>query len=260
MHKGILVYLAIFVILAIIAFSFYQSYSAPKTTTTSLATASSTATTTVTQSGTVTVLPLNLSTTTVRYSSCISTNATEPIPNGNFSTGAFAPWNATGTGFSTAPFNLTYANANYEYYSANWSGYNGMFAATTYTKGLSVAPGNLTSGTFTVTEPYLNFKIISSQSSLLYVQVLSGGAPTITTHYNTYVSPAGIANPASTFVNASIPVASLLCRKVSIKVVAGITGSSASGKNYIAVTGFYMGSEPARGATQPVNQTINASA
>lgn len=258
MQKGILVYVAIFVILAIVAYAFYQSYSGPKTTTTSVSTQASTLMSTVRAHGTSTVMPLNFSTTTVKYSSCISANATEPIANGNFSTGTYASWNTTGTGFGTAPFNLTYANDNNEYYSAPWSGYNGMFAATTYTRGLSVAPGNLTSDAFTVIEPYLDFRIVSSQSSSLYVQVLSNGRPAITTHYNTYTSPSGTANPASTFVNASIPIASLLCRNVSIRVVAGITGSSANGKDYIAVTGFYMGSAPDKGTTQPVNQTINA--
>ncbi len=257
MQKSILTYITIFIIIVIVAAALYQHYTSTSASTSST-TLNSTSTTTLASHGTSTAEPVSLSTSTIKYSSCISPNAIEPIPGGNFSSGTYTSWNATGAGFGTVPFNLTYANEYGEYYAAPWSGYSGGYAATTYSRGLSVSPGNLTSSQFTVTEPYLDFKLISSQSSLLYVQVLSNGVPVITTHYNTYVSPTGVANAASTFVNASIPIASLLCKNVSIKVVAGITGSSASGKNYIAVTGFYTGSEPGNDVTQPVNQTINS--
>jgi hypothetical protein len=257
MRKGIIVYVAVLVILVVVAYLLYNPHtrSSPTTTTTISGSVGTNVTSTVGggQSNQTTTVA---NTTTIYYASCISTKATVAIPNGNFSTGTYANWSATGPGFGSKPFNLTSANSDGAYYGAKWSGYNGTFAATTYTTGISLQAGNLTSDPFAVSELYLNFKLVSSQSAQLYVQVLKDGVPEITAHYNTYASPKNVQNPQSTFVNASIPLGTLLCKNVSIKLVAGVTGSSSNGKGYIAATGFYLSKTPATNATQPVNQTI----
>ncbi len=258
MQRGILAYvviLAILIVLAIYLFATHGGSGAQTTLTTTLFT-NGTPTTSVGGNGTANTSSITFTTTTVYFASCISKNASVAIPNGNFSTGTYADWNATGPGFGSAPFNLTKANSQGAYYAAPWSGYNDTYAATTYNTGVALQAGNLTSEPFPVSQLYLNFKLISSQSSSLYVQILKAGKPVITDHYNTYVSPKNVANPQSTFVNASIPLGTLLCQNVSIKLVAGVTGTSSQGKGYIAAGDFYLGRNPALNATQPVNQTI----
>ncbi|MDE1874058.1 MAG: hypothetical protein KGI04_02975 [Candidatus Micrarchaeota archaeon] len=258
MQRGVTAYIVILAILVIVAV--YLFYFSNKGTVTQI-----TVTTTAGQSNTTTIITNITSsstssapTSTVYFAGCISKNATASIQNGNFSTGTYADWNVQGPGFGSAPLNITKANNDSSYYGAPWSGYNGSFFATTYNTGTALQIGNLTSNPFVASELYLNFKIISSQSSALYVQVLKNGKAAITTHYNTYASPAGISSPPSTFVNASIPLGTLICDNVSIKVVAGVTGTSTNGKGYIAVGDFYLGKNPATDTTQPVNQTITS--
>jgi hypothetical protein len=189
------------------------------------------------------------------FSSCISPSSTQPIYNGYFATGNYAGWNASGTGFGTGPFNLTAANKNGAYYSAKWSGYNGTYIATTYLGGTFVSVGNITSQQFKVTEPYINFKIISVQSNYLYVELLENGRPLLINHYNTYAAPNN-PNPQSTFVNASIPVVSLLCKNVSIRVVARLVGTDVNKYSYIAVGGFYLSKKQVQTPGILVNTTI----
>ncbi|MCL5100782.1 MAG: hypothetical protein M1122_02410 [Candidatus Marsarchaeota archaeon] len=197
------------------------------------------------------------STTTVGQSfDCLSNLPTMPIKNGNFSTGTYDGWNATG-GFGTNPFNLTQANIEGNYYNHTWEGYNGTYFATTYMGGISHYVGNLTSDPFLVTEPYLNFKIISPYNNLLYVEVYQDGVPFMRIHYNTYVS--GNKNAPSTFMNATIPLETLLCQNVSIKVTAGVAGATPSAvMDYIAVGDFYLSKTVAPNAVAPTNQTIFA--
>lgn len=256
MHRGILAYVIILVILILVAYYFYTSSGGvnPPTTTSTISRSGGSTTTIAEVNGTSSTT--TATTTTVYYASCISTSSTVALPNGNFSTGTYANWTATGPGFGSGPLNLTEANTEGSYYAAPWSGYDGNFFATSYATGVSLQAGNLTSQQFEVSELYLNFRIISSQNSLLYVQILKGGVPVITAHYNTYVSPKGVDNPQSTFVNASIPLGTLLCQNVSVKLVAGVTGKSSAGSGYIAAGDFYLGKTPPKNVTQPVNQTI----
>jgi hypothetical protein len=211
------------------------------------------ATTTVTASTVATV-----QTTSVYFSACQSGAATVAIPNGNFSTGTYYGWNAIGPGFGTAPFNLTRANtANVNgYYGAPWSGYSGNYFATTYAGGLSLQAGNLTSLPFEVTEPYLNFRIISPQSNLLYIEILQG-KKTSKYWYNTY-NTSNSTNAANKFVNASIPLldTTFFCQNVSVRVVSGSVGTVPR-LNYIAVGDFYMSKTPKSAAGILVNESLS---
>ncbi|MEM4034772.1 MAG: hypothetical protein QW257_02485 [Candidatus Micrarchaeaceae archaeon] len=217
----------------------------PKTTTTSLTTI---------PSGKVSNTSTSVSTTISPIAVCISSLQTVPISNGNFSTGTYADWNVTGYGFGSAPLNLTNANKQGGYYAAPWSNFgNNTFAATTFQKGLAVQPGNLTSNPFLVTEPFLNFKVISSQNDNIYIEILQAGKPRIIVHYNTYAAPGNI-NAESTFENASIPLSTLACKNVSIRLVFIATGTSTT--NYLAATDFYLSKTPVSTPGIVINQTF----
>ncbi|MEM0201648.1 MAG: hypothetical protein QXR73_00525 [Candidatus Micrarchaeaceae archaeon] len=162
------------------------------------------------------------------------------IYNGNFSTGAYNGWSLNGTGFGTAPLSVAKADNESCYLTAPWAGYNGSYFATTFNCGLSNAPGNLTSSPFVVSEPFLNFKIISPEDANIYVEILYNGSPAEIAHYNTYnISKFGTTSPY-TFRNASIPLISFSGDAVQIRVVA----RSLKHHNYIAVTGFQMSTLP----------------
>lgn len=249
--RAILVYILIFVILVVLSYFFLIAPSRAKT---------GSSTTTVLH-GTTTQLTINSSTTsnttstTTIYGSCVSGQPTAEIFNGNFATGNYTGWNTTGYGFGTAPLNLTYANEHRDYYNASWAGYNGVFVGTTYQGGLNLRYGNLTSDTFKVTEPYLNFKIVSPSNDALYVEIISGGKPFIVTHYNTYNVPGNPSGP-STFYNASIPLATLICQNVTVRAVAQVVGNNVNHLQYIAVGDFQLSKTAHETPGIVVNQTI----
>ncbi len=221
---------------------------------TSSSTSSSVPTTANTTSTTV------QTTTTIYYSSCLSKNPEVPVANGDFSTGTYAGWNESGPGFGAGPLNLSAENNNTDknytgyYGSLPWNGYNGEYAASSFQTGLALQAGNLTSMPFQVTELFLNFKIVSSQSSKLYVEILENNTPEVVTHFNTY--SANVTSPQSTFLNGTMPIGTLLCQNVSIRVVAGLTGESREGVGYIAIGDFYMSNNPVYTKGIVSNQTI----
>ncbi len=249
-QKAIFVYIIIFVILVVVAYFFLIAPSKSKTlsSTTTIAGISTTSTT-------INMTSNSTNTTTTIYGSCISGQKTALIFNGNFATGNYTGWNVSGYGFGTNPINLTYANKYHFYYNGSWSGYNGTFAATTYQYGINLRFGNLTSDPFKVTEPYLNFRVVSPENANLYVEVLSGGKPFIVTHYNTYNVPGNPSGP-STFYNASIPMATLLCQNVTVRAVAEVVGNSVNHLQYLAVGDFYMSKTQVQTPGIVVNQTI----
>jgi len=243
----------VFIVVASLLLSGYLTGGGPGKTTTATTSVPQnstnvTSTTTMSQNST-------LPTTSVYFSQCQSKNATENILNGDFSTGSYYGWNATGPGFGSTPLNLTHANAAGGYYSAPWSGYAGSYVATTYQGGLSLQNGNLTSRPFEVTEPYLNFRIISPQSNQIYIEILQG-TKSSKYWYNTY-NASNSANAASEFVNASIPLldTTFFCQNVSIRIVSGSVGTT-SNLNYIAVGDFYMSKTPKSTPGILVNQSL----
>lgn len=266
MQRAIIAYFVILIILVIVALILGGKLGGGgATTTVAGGDHTSTATTTT---GTTTLNTSTQTTTTVFFGSCMSSNATVPIRNGNFSTGTYDGWNVTGPGFGTQPFDIMSANNNTDvnftgYYGAPWSGYNGRYMATTFQIGTTLQAGNLTSLPFEVTALYLNFKILSEQNQLLYVEILKGNKPIIVAHYDTYASvlTRNFSNSTltqSTLLNASMPLGTLFCQNISIRLVAGLTGRSSQGTGYIAAGDFYLSSSPAKNPTQPVNQIINS--
>lgn len=264
MQRAIVAYFVILLLLVIVTLFLTGTIGGSKSQTTSIPTTIQTGTTTTVLHGgiTTTVTNTTQNATTSIVNICLSHEPTVAIQNGDFSTGTYAGWNVTGPGFGTAPFNIINANYNINpnytgYYGVPWSGYNGTYFATTYQTGAALQAGNLTSLPFEVAEFYLNFKIVSQQNSALYVEILEGGKPAIVTHYNTYSSRPGTNNSQSTFVNASIPIGTLLCHDVSIRLVAGVVGTSLGGTGYIAAGDFVQSALPAVNPTQPINQTFS---
>lgn len=257
MQKSIIAYIAVFVVLILFVYFTYGVSHAPTSTTTIIQTS-----TIQQQNVTTTILANITTTTTIPQGSCLSSNPTAAISNGDFGLGNYSNWAQTGGGFGSGPQNITHSNsANVmAYYNHTWTNYLGNFFASTFTGGLGVQPGNLTSDPFIVTEPYLNFRIISSQHQLLYVEILQGNQTMIATHYNTYVP--GNPYPTSLFLNASLPMSSLLCQNVSIRIVSGVVGTISTSRTYIAIGDFVLSKTPVvnPGIANPnqiiVNQTI----
>ena len=197
----------------------------------------------------------NSTTNSTKLQNCVQN---VPIANGNFSTGTYAGWNVTNFGFGSTPLNITYANSNSKncYYGSPWSNYSGIFFATSYECGLERSVGNLTSNTFTATEPYLNFRIVSPASSLLYVQLLHNGKPFVTVHYDT-LNASGGTNPESNFEKASIPLVSLICQNVSIRVFSGVVGTISTENQFIAAGDFQLSNKSVQTPGIVVNTTYS---
>ena len=253
MQKALLVYAGILIALGVFAYFTYLVPHGTALLTTTLNGGNGQNSTATTTAGAITTT--SVTTTTILSQSCFSSNPTEPVYNGDFSMGNYSGWNQTNGGFGSAPTNLSYANAHQGYYNHTWVGYLGNFFASTFHGGIGVQPGNLTSQQFKITEPFLNFKIISPAQADLYVQVLRNNVPIIVTHYNTYI--ASNPYPSSQFMNASMPLSSFLCQNVTIRVVAGVVGGFASSRQYIAVGDFQLSKSPYPNANLIiVNQTI----
>ncbi|MEM3791434.1 MAG: hypothetical protein QXL16_01760 [Candidatus Micrarchaeaceae archaeon] len=238
MHKGALAYAVILVILIVVAIILIKTSSPsstlhilPSTTAKSTSTSSTTTTTTNTSS----------TSTTIIYSSCISSQVNVSIPNGNFSTGTYEFWNVTGLGFGSAPMNITEANQNGTYFSHPWYGYEPQspFMATTFKPGIVQYSGNLTSSPFKVTEPYLDFKLISPNYAGAYLQILESGKPLATYWFNTYnISSNGSAQ--SHLINESISLAPFLCKTVQLKAVVKVVGAIQNKYDYLAITDIHL--------------------
>ncbi len=176
------------------------------------------------------------------------------IYNGDFGTGTYAGWNVTGAGFGTAPMNITHANKETCYIGQPWSGYNGTYFATTFTCGVSTAPGNVTSEPFVsnLTKPFLNFRIISPDDNHLYVEVLEGNVPRIVAHYDTYNSSLG-SNASSTFRTASLALGRLNGKALRLRVVADTLNQF----RFIAIGDFALSRTPAQQPGIIVNVSYN---
>ncbi|MGC8669761.1 MAG: hypothetical protein ACP5TL_01245 [Candidatus Micrarchaeia archaeon] len=198
--------------------------------------------------------PSNYSIVVINTTTVPPRKAYNNVFNGAFSDGKYTGWNVTGKGFGILPFNMSYANQNNCYLGRPWSNYNGNYFATTYTCGLSVSPGNITSSTFIVnaSNPFLNFKIISPINNQLYVEILNGNTPLITAHYNTFNITAG-GYSMSTFQNATIPLTSFVGDIVRIRVVAQVVGT----QKFIAVGDFSLAPKPIMNPAILVNMSIN---
>jgi hypothetical protein len=176
------------------------------------------------------------------------------IYNGDFGTGTFAGWNVTGKGFGTAPLNLSYANMNNCYIGQPWTGYNGIFFATTFDCGVATAPGNLTSSPFIVniTKPFLNFRIVSPEDQHIYVEVLAGNVPRIIARYNTYNTSIST-NASSMFMNVSLDLGQSAGQIVRIRVAS----STLNQLRFVAVGDFSLASRPVQQFGIITNVTYN---
>lgn len=162
---------------------------------------------------------------------------------GNFSTGSYFGWNTTGSGFGATPLNITFANQNGIYYGSPWSNYNhygSEYFATTYSQSRPIRPGILSSS-FVVVEPYLNFQIISPANPQIYMEISYNGKPEVIEHYNT----SSMGYNMSTFDGESINMSSLLCKSVTLSIVANVSAVTSSDQNqFVAVANFYQSPTP----------------
>lgn len=256
MERTVIIAAAVVVLVVIIGFLYFNPLGKPPTSTiTLLTTIAPSSTTTVNHTGSSTT---STATTSVFINTCVSQFSRVAINNGNFSTGTFAGWNSTGTGFTNAPRSISYLNSNYGYLNHTWYGYNGTYFASTTNGAVGVQPGNLTSNPFLVVLPYLNFRIVSPASGQLYVEILRNGKPIIITYYNTYNAPNN-PYPTSHFVNASIPLTFAFCQNVSVRAVAQVVGTPQNRIFYIAIGDFYLSRNPIQDPNIVVNQTIYTS-
>lgn len=210
---------------------------------------------------TSTSIPTSSASTTTRrstYTFCVpSTPTSTPIYNGNFSTGTYLGWNATGKAFGNAPLNLTYQNKQHNYYGAPWSGYNSTFVASTF-QGFVSGQGNLTSAPFLVTEPYLNFKIISAQNKGLYLEVISDNSIFERVYFDTFNSSL-VSNYFTTYLNGSINLYPLLCQNASVRIVSNLEASISSKYSYISAGNFYLSPSPVQTHGILVNANLSSS-
>ena len=130
-------------------------------------------------------------------------------------------------------------------YGYPWSGLPDNFFASTYTCGLGVAPGNLTSSPFRVNPkaPFLNFRLISPEDSLIYVEILQvyqnasqlTATPSIIAQFDTLNISEG-AQISTQFANVSIPLTTLAGKVVEIRIVSDTLQTN----RYVAVSDFRM--------------------
>lgn len=185
---------------------------------------------------------------------CQASHPNVSIDNGNFGTGTYSGWTVTGSGFGNAPTDINIANENNDYYRTYWSNYNGEFFATTFRNSSAFVPGNLTSYQFMVSEPFLNFKIVSSQSSGLYTEVLLNNTPFIISYYNTTNGQGNY--PLGTFANASINLSPLFCQNVTVRIVSRVLENSTNRNRFIAVGDFYLSNSSIATPGILVNSTV----
>jgi hypothetical protein len=247
-EKAVAVFIAIFVVLLVLVFVFLprQHISNSFSTTSVPVNQSNYSTTALTTIAGVTTQP---------YSSKCGLANVLTLQNTYFADGTYSGWNATG-GYGAKPFNITNANIKHNYYGQPWNVTNTTFIATTYNGGQNVVAGNLTSGTFTVTLPYLNFQLVSPDSRLIYVEILKDGVPQIVDHFDTYAAPGG-GNATTRLMNASVALIPLLCQNVQVRVVSAAAGTSQSEFNYVAATGFYTSSKQQTTSGILINQSIH---
>lgn len=170
-----------------------------------------------------------------------SSNPNTNMVNGDFSTGTYYGWAASGKAWGSAPINLTRANEVGCYpQAAEWSGYAGNFFASTYQCAYgSQAYGNLTSMPFMTGKSFLNFQVLGSGGAASYLEILYDGSVYIRARFST-ANMSNTRTGAFTFTNATLPLYSARNKLIQVRIVANETDPG----DFLAVGNFRLGSSP----------------
>ncbi len=227
--ESIIPIILVVVVIVIIAASvlYFGIGSSAKTTHKSNTIKNSSVTTNALSSSTTSTVKSS-TTTASQQTYCLSNSPTERGGNWNFSYDSYYNWNVTGNAFGTAPTNFTKANDNGSYFRYAWSNLAETYYATSFSKTKPIGFGNLTT-TFLVDKRYLNFQLISTNNSRIYVEIIINGQPSIVKHYDT-------GSPYDQFVSEYINLSDYTCQTVKFRVVS----DAPAGQDFIAIGDLYL--------------------
>ncbi len=177
------------------------------------------------------------------------TNVYDYVYDSNFSYGAYAGWIVDTNAFGQYPTNISQINNDSCFNMYNWTGLVGTYFATTASCYYPPMAGNLTSPYFTVTEPFLNFQVVSPKNTTSYIEILQNGTPEIKASFDTYAQ--GTGSYWYRFENVTIPISSLSGKVVQVRVVSSIVGVQPTIKtrerplsDFIAVADIHISNTP----------------
>jgi|GEM_PF-3126780 len=173
---------------------------------------------------------------TCSYGCRLGTDICNPPPvrgnilNGNFETGNYSNWRINGSAFGSRPSNISDALAIDYFRGVSNPNFEGKYWASSYLPTSDRgATGTLTSDSFIINKPYLEFLYVGQLSSQVYVNLVSDGV--VIKH----LEPD---NPVPSFKRFCWDVSGYLNRSATIKVV------DESIRNYIEVDDFILLEKP----------------
>ncbi|MGC8567810.1 MAG: hypothetical protein ACP5RP_00925 [Candidatus Micrarchaeia archaeon] len=170
------------------------------------------------------------------------------IYNGNFSTGSYEGWIVKGKAFGSAPVDINNANTEMCYPAYPWTGYKGLYFASTYNCGSNWFNGSLTSYPFKVTKPFLNFQVVSSFNNGYYIYLLQNSTPVMVVTVQTF----NLTNQPTNyyFKNVTIPLFNYINKTMQIEIVSNLQQRR---RGVFAIGNFYLSD----GIYQSPNVAVN---
>jgi len=155
------------------------------------------------------------------------------IPNGDFETGTYEHWTVEDLGFGAVPSDIVAANAAQLYLDTPYRFFHGRFAASSYLPVRDAGSrGSLTSETFLISRPYLEFLVTGMNNAQIYVELWVDGAA---------VKRLVPDNPTNSFERITWNVRPWMGKTGYLKVV---DASSTRPRGFIEVDDFYLADIP----------------